>query len=414
MPPVNPDDHYVHPSIRRRHPELDPQQLRFIGHGEGPLLGLAGPGAGKTHCIELRAANLLLTGRVRPEHLLLCTFGKPATREVRQRFLASAQALGCGPDAAQVRISTIHSLCHQILSPHARAVGLDPPYRLLDDDEQMRLMRGRFNDIFGPDRNVLENRGWRDDAQVIQQARRYFDRIADEGIGLEGLADSRRAFDAALGRCCLRYRWALWGFNALDFAHLQVLAAKLLCDPRIAGKISGAMRYIMVDEYQDTSYVQQRILLRLAEAHRNLAVVGDEDQAIYRFRGASVRDLLQFPDRFPDAAVVRLTVNYRSHPMIVDAYDRWMPTAADWLDPDRPDSSFRYDKTVVVHAPHTHAAYPSVIAISGTSPYDEGRQLAELFPVSQKFRRHRRLRPGGVATPQREGPGGRSVSGRPG
>ena len=141
MPAVNPGDNHVDPKIRRRHPELDAQQLRFIGHGEGPLLGLAGPGAGKTRCIELRASNLLLTGRVSPEELTLCTFGKPAARELRERFLASAQALGCGGDAARVRIATIHSLCHQILVPHARALGLDPPYRLLDQDDQGRLMR---------------------------------------------------------------------------------------------------------------------------------------------------------------------------------------------------------------------------------------------------------------------------------
>ena len=379
MPAVNPGDNHVDAKIRRRHPELDAQQLRFIGHGEGPLLGLAGPGAGKTRCIELRAVNLLLTGRVSPEELTLCTFGKPAARELRERFLASAQALGCGGDAARVRIATIHSLCHQILVPHARALGLDPPYRLLDQDDQGRLMRERFNDIFGPDRDVLENRGWRDERDIIYQARRYFDRMADERISLDELADSPRAFDAALGRCCLRYRWALWGFNALDFAHLQVLAARLLCDSRIAGRIGGAMRYIMVDEYQDTSHIQQEILLRLAEAHGNLAVVGDDDQAIYRFRGASVQNLLQFPDRFPNAQIVGLTRNYRSHSGIVEGYNRWMPSAADWAHPDRPDVSFRYEKTIVAHAPESHAAYPSVIAMSGSSPYDEGRQLAELF-----------------------------------
>ena len=379
MRSVNPGDHYVHPRIRRRHPELDPQQQRFIGHGEGPLLGLAGPGAGKTKCIELRAVNLLLSGLVVPAELVLCTFGKPAARELRQRFLASAQALGCGPDAARVRISTIHSLCHQILAAHANDVGLESPYRLLDEDAQRLLMRERFDEIFGPDLDVLENRGWREDAQVIQQARCYFDRIADERIDLEELADSRRAFDAALGRCCWRYRSALWECNVLDFAHLQVLADELLDDRRIARRVGGAMRYIMVDEYQDTSYVQQRILLRLAEAHGNLAVVGDDDQSIYRFRGASVRDLLQFPDRFPDAEVVRLMKNYRSHVRVVDAYSLWMPAAADWAHPDRRGVSFRYDKTIVANAPESHAAYPSVISVSGTSPYDEGRQLADLF-----------------------------------
>ena len=93
------------------------------------------------------------------------------------------------------------------------------------------------------------------------------------------------------------------------------------------------MRFIMVDEYQDTSRIQQEILLRLANAHGNLAVGGDDDQAIYRFRGASVRDLLQFPEWFPNAEVVGLTVNYRSHVGIVEAYSLWMPSAADWAHP---------------------------------------------------------------------------------
>ena len=379
MPPVNPGDNHVHAKIRRRHPELDPQQLRFIGHGEGALLGLAGPGAGKTLCIQLRAVNLLLTGRASPTELVLCTFGKPAARELRQRFLASAQALGCSADVARVRISTIHSLCHQILAAHANAVGLKSPYRLLDEDVQRLLMRSRFDDIFGPDLDVLENRGWRDERDIVYQARRYFDRIADERIALKTLSNSPRAFDAALARCCWRYRRVLLEINAMDFAHLQVMATVLLADSGIASTVGAPMRYIMVDEYQDTSYVQQRILLRLAEANNNLAVVGDDDQSIYRFRGASVRDLLQFPDRFPNVKVVRLMKNYRSHSTIVDGYGRWMPSAADWSHPDRRDVAFRYDKTIVANAPDSHAVYPSVIAISGTSPYDEGRQLADLF-----------------------------------
>ena len=379
MSAVNQGDRYVHPSILHRHPELDPAQLRFIGHGEGPLLGLAGPGAGKTRCIELRATNLLLTGRVRPADLILCTFGKPAARELKQRFRASAQALGCGDEAARVRIATIHSLCHRILSSHAGAAGLRSPYRLLDQDDQRRLMQDRFDDIFGPDLGVLEDRGWRDEARVVVEARRYFDRIADEQIDLRDLVDSGRTFDAALSRCCLRYRQVLREFNALDFADLQVWAAALLGDPLVAGRVGAAMRYIMVDEYQDTSHIQQEILLRLAEVHGNLAVVGDDDQGIYRFRGASVRDLIRFPDRFPNAQVVALTINYRSHAMIVDAYDRWMSAAAEWSHPDRPGVSYRCDKTIVAHAPDHHAAFPAVIAISGTLPYDEGRQLAGLF-----------------------------------
>ncbi len=204
-------------------------------------------------------------------------------------------------------------------------------------------------------------------------------RLADERIDLNNLYDLPRSFDAALGRCCWRYRQVLWGCGAPDFAHLQALADVLLANPSVASTVAATMRHIMVDEYQDTSRIQQRIMFRLAQAHGNLAVVGDDDQSIYRFRGASVRNLLQFPVRFPDAQVVGLTVNYRSHGGIVDAYGRWMPTAADWSHPDRPDVSLRYAKSIAAHAANSHAAYQSVISVVGDSPYDEGRQLGELF-----------------------------------
>ena len=240
-------------------------------------------------------------------------------------------------------------------------------------------MRSRFDEIFGPDRDVLKDRGWRDERDIIDQVHRYFDRLADERIDLKNLYNSPRSFDAALGRCCWRYRQVLWGCSALDFAHLQALADVLLADPSVASTVGATMRHIMVDEYQDTSRIQQRVLFRLAEAHGNLAVVGDDDQSIYRFRGASVRSLLQFPVRFPDALIVGLTVNYRSHAGIVGAYGRWMPTAADWSHPDRPDVSLRYAKSIVAHAADRHASYPSVISVVGDSPYDEGRQLGELF-----------------------------------
>ena len=134
----------------------------------------------------------------------------------------------------------------------------------------------------------------------------------------------------------------------------------------------------MVDEYQDTSCVQERALLRLAQAHGNIAVVGDDDQSIYRFRGASVRNLLEFPERFREAAVIRLTVNYRSHPGIVRAFDRWM-ASADWTNPKPGGPPFRHDKAIRPHAAGSHPDYTSVIAVLGNGPRDEARQLAELL-----------------------------------
>ena len=149
-------------------------------------------------------------------------------------------------------------------------------------------------------------------------------------------------------------------------------------DGAVARTVGAGIRHLMVDEYQDTGHVQERILLRLAEVHGNPCVVGDDDQSIYRFRGASVRNLLEFPDRFPDATVRRLTVNYRSHAGIVSAYDGWM-ASADWTNPEPGQRPFRYGKTISPHEAGCHPDYPSVIAVSGNGATDEARRLAEFL-----------------------------------
>ena len=143
-------------------------------------------------------------------------------------------------------------------------------------------------------------------------------------------------------------------------------------------RVGASIAHLQVDEYQDTSGGQERILLRLAQAHGNPCVVGDDDQSIYRFRGASVRNLLEFPKRFPDATVRHLSVNYRSHPGIVSACNGWM-ASADWSNPEPGGMPLRHHKTIKPHNADCHADYPSVVALLGNDPEDEARQLAELL-----------------------------------
>ena len=210
----------------------------------------------------------------------------------------------------------------------------------------------------------------------------YFERVAEEAIDPNALTDADDPFHAALGRCCLRYEAVLQERGALDLSRLQVRADALLQDDSITQNIGATVRHLMVDEYQDTSHVQERVLLRLARVHGNPCVVGDDDQSIYRFRGASVRNLLEFPERFPQAKVLHLGVNYRSHPGIVAACDRWM-ASADWTNPEPGGRPFRHPKTVVPNEAVSHAGYPSVIAVSGDGPRDEARRLAGLLRLLQ-------------------------------
>ena len=370
----------VAPELLRRYPRLDPGQLELVSHLDGPTLGVAGPGTGKTLAVALRAVNILLLGAAEPEDLVLCTYNKRAAAELRERFVAAAGETRCREDLAEVRIGTIHSLCHGLLRSHAHRVGLRPGFQVLNEEEERALLTRRFNDIFGPDLNGLEGGGWRwrEPRLVIRHGQKHFDRICDELISPEDLAASGDRFLAALGRSCQRYEELLLDENLADFGHLQSWAARLLDDDDIAGQVSGGIRHLLCDEYQDTSYAQERLLLRMSGRHGNLCVVGDDDQSLYRFRGASVRNILEFDRHFPRCRVVRLDVNHRSHPCIVSFYDRWMADAADWSNPGG-GAPYRHHKTIVAHDADGYADYPAVIAIEGHGPADEKRQLVELL-----------------------------------
>ena len=378
----------VAPAILRRHPGLDRGQLELIGHLDGPARGIAGPGTGKTLAVALRGTNILLQGLASPEELVLCTYSRAAARELRQRFIALATDAGYMGDLSRVRIGTIHGLCRRILSSHARRAGLRPTFAVLNEDGQWRLQSRRFGDVFGPELNVLEREGWRwkEPRLVIRYALKYFGRICDELIDPAELVHSHDPFHAALGRCYLRYRDLLLDEGVADFDHLQRWAAELLENDRIADPISDGIRYLVCDEYQDISHVEELVLLRLSRTHGNLCVVGDDDQSIYRFRGASVRNLLEFPDYFPDCRTVELDVNHRSHPDILAFYDRWMSTAADWSNPDPSGKPFRYPKSLTPCDRGAYRDYPAVIAVDGRNAGNEGRQLAELLGFLKRKR----------------------------
>ena len=370
----------VAPAILRLHPGLDQGQLELIGHTQGPTMGVAGPGTGKTLAVALRGANILLRGLAQPEELVLCTYSRPAARGLRERFIALATAAGCPGDLSRVRTGTIHGLCRRILRSHGRRGGTRAYFAVLNEDEQWRLLSARFDDVFGPDLAGLERMGWRwrEPHLVIRHGRKYFERLCDEFIDPWELIDSGDPFHVALGRSYRRYRDLLQEEGSADFDHLQRWAAELLEDARTADVISAGIRYLICDEYQDTSCAQERILLRLCRHHGNICVVGDDDQSIYRFRGASVRNLLEFPEHFPGCHAVELNVNHRSHPAIVDFYHRWMAGAADWSNPDPQGRPFRHPKSIRSHAPGLYQDYPAVIRVESGNAGEEGEQLAEL------------------------------------
>ena len=365
----------IAPAIEQHYPALNDAQRAIVGHLDGPLLVVAGPGSGKTYSIVLRALNLLLLEKALPRQLVLCTFTEKAAFEMRDRLAAAARKVGYTRDLSELTVSTIHSFCNRILSQHRHRTELGHGFDTLDELTQLLFIFERFNEIIGPAENGLFLERWKTRWTAIEGARSYFDKITEELIDPAQLIASTDPFHVAIGHAYRRYERVLLDANRTDFAHLQRLVYDLLRNPGTADTVTRDLRYILVDEYQDTNYIQEQLLLKLTEKNRNLCVVGDEDQSLYRFRGATVRNILEFPQRMPGCAVVKLTTNYRSHRAIVERYDRWM-ASADWSNPQGP--SFRYDKTIEADAAAAHPAYPAVIAIWGKDKRDEVTRFADL------------------------------------
>lgn len=365
----------IAPEILDHYPGLNEAQREIIGHLDGPLLVIAGPGSGKTYSIVLRALNLLLLEKAAPTQIVLCTFTEKAAFEMRDRLAAAARKVGYAGDLSELRASTIHSLCNRILSQHRHRTDLGHGFDTLDDLTQLLFIFEHFDEIVGPAEDDLFLGRWKTRWTAIEGARTYFDKITEELVDPKRMAEDDDAFVRTIGEAYRRYEHALLQGNRTDFAHLQRFVFDLLRDREAAEMVTRDLRYVLVDEYQDTNYIQEQLLLKLTETSHNLCVVGDEDQSLYRFRGATVRNILEFPQRVAGCRVLKLTTNYRSHSAIVERYDRWM-ASADWSNPD--GASFRYDKTIRADSNGAHPEYPAAIAIWGQNRRDEATRFADL------------------------------------
>jgi DNA helicase-2/ATP-dependent DNA helicase PcrA len=364
----------IAPAILRHYPDLSGPQREIIGHTEGPLLVIAGPGSGKTYSIVLRALNLLLLGAAKPKELILCTFTKKAAFEMRDRLAAAARKVRYTADLSELTVSTIHSLCNSVLTQHRHRTPLGHNYDTLDELTQLLFIFEHFDAVIGPAQNDLFLGRWKTRWTAITGVRSYFDKLTEELVDSNQLTRSTDPFLRAIGAAYNSYERALLDANRTDFAHLQRHVLDLLRTPAILNAVTSDIRYVIVDEYQDTNYVQEQLILKLSERNRNLCVVGDEDQSLYRFRGATVRNILEFQQRMPSCATVKLTTNYRSHRAIVERYDRWM-ASANWFNPN--GASFRYDKTIEADEAVAHPSYPAVIAIWGRDGRDEAARFAD-------------------------------------
>jgi DNA helicase-2/ATP-dependent DNA helicase PcrA len=289
---------------------LNAPQRRAVEHVEGPLLILAGAGSGKTRVITTRIARLVLEEGVAPERILAMTFTNKAADEMRERVDALLDARGAGDAARRTTISTFHSLGARLLRYHSERVGLDWGFNIFDEADQRALVR-----------RLLDARGRETGRSAVRQIRRFIEE--QKNAGRTPAQAHEMAFDQMAEDDVFfyeDYQRALRETNCADFGDLILGPLRLFRDaPRLARSYSRQWRYIMVDEFQDTNPAQYELLRHLTSEHDNLAVVGDDDQAIYRWRGATIENILGFEDDYPSARVVKLEQNYRSTQVILDA-----------------------------------------------------------------------------------------------
>ncbi|MCX2728342.1 ATP-dependent DNA helicase [Thermomicrobium sp. 4228-Ro] len=337
---------------------LTPEQQAVVTHESGPLLVIAGPGAGKTEVMLRRAAYLILERGVEPEGILLTTFTRKAAEELRVR-LASL----LGPQVERLLITTIHGFCQWLLEQFPDHHPFGQPLRILDEHLQhlfvftharalgLHQARGRFGDFI---------------ADVIAAFNTYSEDLVDPDALVTLLSASSDDPEAlAVAVAYQRYRQLLDESGWLDFPGLQREAYRLLRDDdTVRAAVQARFEHVIVDEHQDTNVLQDLILGIVAAPETNLCVVGDDDQSIYRFRGATVANFLRFPELYPQARRIELSRNFRSTRPIVQVASRLIA-----------HNPLRYAKAIEP----VRGEGPEVLLLTSDDVDDEGERLAELI-----------------------------------
>jgi ATP-dependent DNA helicase UvrD/PcrA len=285
---------------------LNPEQAAAVSTTDGPLLILAGAGSGKTRVLAHRVAYLLGVKGVRPWQVLAVTFTNRAAAELRERIIALV-----GEAGRDVQAGTFHSICARVLRRDGEAIGLDRRFVIYDADDQAQLMKQILRD------EDLPLTGEFRPSAVLGAISRAKNEMLDAAFLAEHAVNHH---DRIVARLAARYATRLRAAGALDFDDLLLEAVRLFQEaPAVLARYQDRWRYLHVDEYQDTNRPQYLWVRALASHHRNLCVVGDDDQSIYSWRGADIRNILEFQRDWPDATVVKLERNYRSTQLILDA-----------------------------------------------------------------------------------------------
>ena len=289
---------------------LNARQVEAVIHKDGPMLVLAGAGSGKTTVLIARVERLIESG-VRPWNILTITFTNKAADELKNRLVAKL-----GTEAADVFASTFHSMCVRILRRDGEKIGIPKSFTIYDADDSLRVVKKCLKAINLDEKQFAP----RPIAGAISHAKESLEQPKELAANAEKTGDFRQKIVA---RVYTEYQKELHEAGALDFDDLLCETVRLFREsPETLEYYQNRWRYIMVDEYQDTNHVQYILVALLAQKYKNICVVGDDDQSIYKFRGATIENILSFERQFPGAKVVRLEQNYRSTQNILSAANK--------------------------------------------------------------------------------------------
>lgn len=359
--------------------KANPRQLEAILATEGPVLIIAGPGSGKTFTLVERIVYLITHKGIAPESLFVVTFTDKAARELTTRISNRLGELDIKFNLNEMYLGTFHSICLRLLEDFREFTRLKRSFTLFDQFDQQYFLYQRIKDFRElPDAQLVmgddQSGRWAQSENLLK----WLNKVSEEALDVATLTAAPAVEIRALAACFTKYQALLQEYNSLDFSGIQYEALQLLeRRPEVLALLREKLTYLMVDEYQDTNTIQERILLMLMGERRNLCVVGDDDQGLYRFRGATIRNILEFPALFDEGQCKRvaLTVNYRSHPDIIRCYNEWMQEQT-WDDGTR---SFRFAKQII---PRDEAfpEVPAAVRLAATdAPNDSANWHAEVL-----------------------------------
>ncbi|MCF2624618.1 ATP-dependent helicase [Fusobacterium perfoetens] len=359
---------------------LNDKQKEAVLYTEGPLLIIAGPGSGKTRTLVERVLYLLNEKEAEPENILLATFTEKASRELITRV---SENIKHNLNLSEMYIGTIHSICLRIIDENIEKSFLRKNYKVLDALEQRFFLYSKlkkFENIEGYENFFLgmnASNSWKK-AGILQK---WIDRVNEEKLGNEKIKKSSNKKIVFLNSVHEKYKELLFEENTVDFSNIQLECFRLLSENNdILENLREKIRYIMIDEYQDTNTIQEKLFLLIAGERKNICVVGDDDQGIYRFRGATVKNILHFQKNFEEGECkkIELDINYRSNEDIVNFCNLWNKQL-NW-------DGWRYSKNIVSGKERINKTL-GVIKISADLEYKWEEKLYRFIDYLKKTER---------------------------